>query len=54
MLADHLNHYNFYLNDPHSFSFDLNRYSSVTTESISKIANEFLTKKYLELRISPE
>lgn len=54
MLADQLNHYNFYLNEPNSFSFDLNRYSSATTKSISKIADEYLSEKYLELRISPK
>ncbi len=53
-LADHLNHYNFYLNEPNSFSFDLNRYSSVTEKSISNIAEDYLKDKYLELRISPE
>ncbi len=53
-LADQLNHYNFYLNEPNSFSFDLNRYSSSTEKNISKIAEEYLTGKYLELLISPQ
>ena len=54
ILADQLNHYNFYLNEPNSFSFDLNRYSSTTEKSITDITREYLNEKYLELRISPE
>lgn len=54
MLADHINHYNFYLNEPNSFLFDLNRYSSTTEKSISDVAEKYLKNNYLELRISPE
>jgi len=53
-LADHINHYNFYLNEPNSFSYDLNRYSSTKEKSITDITGEYLNEKYLELRISPE
>jgi zinc protease len=52
-LADQLNHYSFYLNEPNSFSFDLKRYEDVTEDDISHAAEQYLTKNYVELRISP-
>lgn len=53
-IADHLNHYNFYLGEPNSFEFDINRYLSVQPESIQGIAEELLSKKFLELNITPK
>jgi zinc protease len=53
-IADHLNSYNFYLNDPNSFSFDLNRYDKVTTEEINNVSEEYLSKPFVELRIIPK
>ncbi len=53
-IADHLNHYNFYLNEPNSFEWDINRYMSVEKENIKDICNELLNKNYLELNIIPK
>ncbi len=53
-IADHLNSYNFYLNDPNSFSFDLNRYDKVTTEEINNVSEKYLSKPFVELRIIPK
>lgn len=53
-IADHLNHYNFYLGEPNSFEFDINRYLSVDPESIQRTAEELLSKKFLELNIIPK
>jgi len=53
-MADQLNNYNFYLNEPNYFSFDLNRYSSVTEKGLLNVAEKYLLNNHLELRISPE
>ncbi len=53
-IADHLNSYNFYLNEPNSFSFDLNRYDKVTTEEINNVSEKYLSKPFVELRIIPK
>jgi zinc protease len=53
VIADHLNHYNFYLNEPNSFNFDLKRYEEVDKESIRKSVSKYLTDHYVELQIKP-
>lgn len=53
-IADHLNSYNFYLNEPNSFSYDLNRYDKVTTEEINNVSEKYLSKLFVELRIIPK
>ncbi len=53
-LADHLNLYNFYRNEPNSFSYDLNRYTKVKREDISDVIDKYLSKPYVELRIIPK
>lgn len=53
-IADHLNHYNFYLNEPNSFEWDINRYMSVQTDDVKTVCNELLNKNYLELNITPK
>lgn len=53
-LADYLNSYNFYLNEPNSFAYDLNRYDKVEIDNISKIAEVYLSKSYVDLRIVPK
>jgi zinc protease len=53
VIADHLNHYNFYLNEPNSFNYDLNRYEQVDQESIRKSVSKYLTGHYVELQIKP-
>ena len=53
-IADHLNLYNFYLDEPNSFAFDLNRYESVGKEEIIKVISNYLTNSFIELRIIPK
>ena len=53
MIADHLNHYNFYLNEPNSFNYDLSRYEEVNNESIKKSVSKYLTDHHVELQIKP-
>ena len=53
-IADYLNHYNNHLNEPNSFEFDLNRYNSVSSDSLSAAVKKYLAKAYVELRITPE
>ncbi len=53
-LADHLNSYNFYLNEPNSFSYDLERYNKVEEEDIIHVTDKYLSNPYIELRIVPK
>ena len=53
-VADMLNLYNFYLGEPNSFNFDLNRYNSVNEEDIMQVANRYLQNNYIELKVVPE
>jgi zinc protease len=53
-IADMLNLYNFYLGEPNSFNFDLNRYNSVNEKEISEVVKKYFQKNYVELRIVPE
>jgi len=53
-LADHLNSYNFYLNEPNSFSYDLERYIKVEKEDIIHVTDKYLSNPYIELRIVPK
>jgi zinc protease len=53
-IADMLNLYNFYLGEPNSFNFDLNRYNSVSENEISEVVKKYFQKNYVELRIIPE
>lgn len=52
-LADQLNFYNFYLNEPNSFSKDIQRYAGVTNEHVKAAAEKYLTAPFVELRITP-
>jgi len=52
-LADQINSYNFFLNEPNSFNFDLKRYEDVQTDGIQKAAEKYLTKPYVELHVVP-
>lgn len=53
-IADMLNLYNFYLGEPNSFNFDLNRYNSVSENEINEVVKKYFKKNYVELRIIPE
>ena len=52
-LADHLNSYNYFLNEPNSFNNDLHRYEKIDSETIKQVSNKYFTKPYIELIIVP-
>jgi zinc protease len=53
-MANQLNFYNFFLGEPNSFNYDLNRYSLVTNEKIIEMIEKYFNKPFVELRISPK
>jgi zinc protease len=53
-IADYLNHYKYHLDEPNSFEYDLNRYNTVDKTALQKAVNNYLTKPYVELRITPK
>lgn len=53
-IADMLNLYNFYLGNPDSFNFDLNRYNIVDENFLQQVVKRYLINNYVELRIVPE
>jgi zinc protease len=54
LIVDHLNHYNFFLNEPDSFVFDLSRYENVTGEQVVEAAKKYLLSAHIELNIIPK
>ncbi len=53
-VADYLNHYNYYLSEPNSFQHDLERYNKVDNNSLKSAVHNYLTKPFVELRITPK
>ncbi|RPI73511.1 MAG: insulinase family protein [Ignavibacteriales bacterium] len=53
-LANQMNYYSFYLNEPNSFTYDLKRYEETDSSLIKEAVKEYLEKPYVELRICPE
>lgn len=52
-LADHLNSYNYYLSEPNSFLYDLNRYEVIDNDFLMQTSKIYLSKSFVELRINP-
>lgn len=52
-IVDHINHYNYFLNEPDSFIYDLNRYEKVTARDVINAAEKVLNKPFTELNIIP-
>ena len=52
-IADLLNLYNFYLGEPNSFNYDLNRYNACNLSKIKTVTEKFLLKNFVDLRIIP-
>lgn len=50
-IADRINMYNFYLNEPDRFNYDLDRYQKVNKEDIQFVCKKYLNEPYVELRI---
>ena len=53
-IADYLNHYNYHLNEPNSFEYDLSRYNEVNKISLQTAVKSYLTKPFVELHIIPK
>jgi zinc protease len=53
-LADHLNTYNFYFNEPNSFIKDLSRYENVTNDLVIKTSEKYLSKPNVQLTVTPK
>ncbi|MEW6193820.1 MAG: pitrilysin family protein [Bacteroidota bacterium] len=53
-IVDHINHYNFYLSEPDSFIFDIERYDKVTAGDVIEAAKDYLNNPYVELQIVPK
>lgn len=53
-MANQLNYYNFFLGEPNSFQYDLDRYNEVVNEKISLVVEKYLAKPFIELRIIPK
>lgn len=53
-IVDHINHYNFYLNEPDSLIYDIERYEKVTVEDVVNSAKKYLLKPHVELNIIPK
>lgn len=54
VIADHLNHYNFYVGDPDYFEKDSERYTSLTAKDILHAAKKYFTNSHLKLIINPK
>ncbi len=52
-IADQLNSYNYFMNEPNYFTEDLKRYENVDADIISGCIEKYLTKPYVELKILP-
>lgn len=52
-VADLLNSYNYFLNEPNSFLQDLQRYEIIQNEMIKDTAEKFLAKPYVQLSVIP-
>jgi len=53
-MANTINSYNFHLNEPNSFSSDLQRYFEVTDIDITNVIEKYLKQNYVELQIIPK
>jgi zinc protease len=52
-IADLMNLYNFYLGEPNSFNYDLNRYTNLDEDKIKQSAKKYLQNNLVELRFVP-
>lgn len=53
-MADQLNSYNYFLNEPNSFNYDLSRYENVSGENILGLFKKYFSKPFIELHVIPE
>lgn len=53
-IADRLNMYNYYLNDPNKFNYDIERYNKIEKSAIADACSKYLSKPFVELRVTPK
>jgi zinc protease len=53
-MANQLNYYDFFLGEPNSFNYDLQRYNEVEDDKIKSIVDKYFTGSFLELRVRPK
>jgi zinc protease len=53
-IVNHLNEYEFYLNEPDSFVAELVKFQSIDAAQIKRAATEYLNNHYVELKIIPQ
>lgn len=53
-MANQLNYYDFFLGEPNSFNYDLNRYNEVEDTEIKSVVDKYFTGPFLELRVRPK
>ena len=53
-MANQLNYYDFFLGEPNSFNFDLQRYNEVEDDTIKNITDKYFSGPFLELRVKPK
>jgi zinc protease len=53
-MANQLNYYNFFLGEPNSFQFDLDRYNEVVNEKIKTMIDKYFFRPFVELRVIPK
>lgn len=53
-LADMINSYDYYLNEPNSLPNDLERFTKLITDNLKDVVNKYLLNPYFELRILPK
>ncbi len=53
-MANQLNYYDFFLGEPNSFNYDLNRYNEVTDDKIISMIDKYFSSPFLELRVKPK
>lgn len=53
-IADQLNSYNFYLGEPDSFLYDLERYQQTDQSAVRAAAEKYLTQPYLRVDVVPD
>jgi zinc protease len=51
-VLDRLNEYNFYIGEPDSFEYDLNRFKNVSAEDVKNAAS-YLQNNFVELHVMP-
>jgi hypothetical protein len=49
-----MNYYNFHLNEPNSFAYDLNRYESIIADDVVDAAKKYLTQNFVQLNVIPK